>query len=564
MKYFFAIILITLSSVFYIKNDNTLKQINYSILSLSKELNLLTPIISELNSLISYKDDISKSKFNLKLRTLVKYYNNNYNYYGYEIIDALEFKNKIENSVNRVTESKTNSITLARKVKKDRDLILKLSLILVLLFLLTEIAIFRVFSRKVIKYLNKLEYKNYNFIVDRVKPFHLNNILEKIDDLRLKLNTIESAIDSTLLGHGITDTIDSLFNNDKFREYIRFDRIGFATIDDNWVKLKIVLSEDEDIKLQAGFSQLLETTSLMEMVKSKESRIINNLPEYLSLNPKSNSTNLIINEGYLSNLTTPILNHRGEVGGFLFFTSKNLNAFDKSDILKINTISNILSSTFSKNMLIDDLVTSITLGFVNLVEGRDPETSNHLIRMSTYSKIIAEKLASDNGSNFDESIKVGEIHSFSPLHDIGKVGIPDKILLKPGRLTEDEMTIMKDHSAIGSKVLNELQNKLSKYKFDFFLTARNITQNHHERWDGKGYPEGLSGNNIPIEARIVTVADVFDALTSKRVYKEAFSFEESIEMIKDGSGEAFDPIVVKAFLDSIDSIKEVYDELKEV
>ena len=182
-----------------------------------------------------------------------------------------------------------------------------------------------------------------------------------------------------------------------------------------------------------------------------------------------------------------------------------------------------------------------------LAESRDAETGDHLERIRCYVRIIAEEMAS--WGRYDDLMTgrfVEEIYLSSPLHDIGKVGIPDRILLKPGPLSDAEFAIMKTHSLIGGDALRDADYEAGQNSF--LAMGRDIAYYHHERWDGKGYPNGLKGNDIPFAARIVTLADVFDALTSKRPYKEAFSHERAREIILAGADKQFDPSVVEAFL----------------
>ncbi|NLE37400.1 MAG: response regulator [Pirellulaceae bacterium] len=182
-----------------------------------------------------------------------------------------------------------------------------------------------------------------------------------------------------------------------------------------------------------------------------------------------------------------------------------------------------------------------------LADSRDPETGDHLDRMRDYCRILAEELLREGvfGDQIDAQF-VEDIYRSSPLHDIGKVGIPDAILLKPGRLTPEEFNVMKTHTTIGARALREAAEQSS---YGGFLTmAEIIAKYHHERYNGRGYPEGLVGDTIPLAARIASVADVYDALTSARVYKPAFLPEKAEELISQQRGEQFDPRVVDAFL----------------
>ncbi|WP_462179789.1 response regulator [Pseudoalteromonas gelatinilytica] len=176
-------------------------------------------------------------------------------------------------------------------------------------------------------------------------------------------------------------------------------------------------------------------------------------------------------------------------------------------------------------------------------EYKDTDTGEHIARMSRYSKVLA--LAYGMSEYEAEQLKQA-----APMHDVGKIGIPDSVLLKPGRLNENEYEHMKQHALIGAKILENSTSPLLQL-------AHKLALEHHEKWDGTGYPYGLKGEEISIEGRIVTIADVFDALTSKRPYKKAWSVEEALELLKDEAGKHFDPQLVDLFIGQIDSIIEI-------
>ncbi len=176
-------------------------------------------------------------------------------------------------------------------------------------------------------------------------------------------------------------------------------------------------------------------------------------------------------------------------------------------------------------------------------EFRDSETGMHTIRVGHYSRYLAKAM----GMNDKEAESL--LYS-APMHDVGKIGIPDKILLKPGRLEGDEWEIMKQHTTIGERILNRSNNKLLNQ-------ASIIALNHHEKWDGSGYPRGLQGSDIHLYGRIVAIVDVFDALTMERPYKKAWSIESAIELINSESGKHFDPSLVELFIDNLTEIKKI-------
>jgi len=214
------------------------------------------------------------------------------------------------------------------------------------------------------------------------------------------------------------------------------------------------------------------------------------------------------------------------------------------------------------NLQIKDLV---IFAMAKLAESRDPETGQHLNRIRSFSKILTQALSqSGKSEKFPEKIDsqfVDNIYLTSPLHDIGKVGIPDSVLLKPGRLNEKEFSMMKNHSLIGYETLRDAFNMYPKASF--LKMSCEIALNHHERVDGSGYPNGLKKEDIPLSARIVALADVYDALVSVRVYKKAFTHDVAKSIIEQDSGKHFDPDIVDAFLRCETDFIKISDEFKE-
>ena len=196
----------------------------------------------------------------------------------------------------------------------------------------------------------------------------------------------------------------------------------------------------------------------------------------------------------------------------------------------------------------------------NLAETRDPETGGHILRTQRYLKALAEKLAQVPGYKeaLDERT-IDLLFKSAPLHDIGKVGVADSILLKPGKLTAEEFEEMKKHTVYGRNALRVAEEKLGNNSFMRY--ARQIAYSHHEKWDGTGYPRGLSGDDIPISGRIMAIADVYDALISKRVYKPPFSHAKAIAIIEKDSGSHFDPVMVMHFMTIAEDFRQIAIEL---
>ncbi|WP_455212602.1 response regulator [Kaarinaea lacus] len=191
-----------------------------------------------------------------------------------------------------------------------------------------------------------------------------------------------------------------------------------------------------------------------------------------------------------------------------------------------------------------------------LAESRDPETGEHLERMREYCKVLSQQLTKlPKYEIIIDNTFISDIYAASPLHDIGKVGIDDSVLLKAGKLTDQEWKVMKLHPVIGAETLREVDkqhpgNSLIRMGID-------IAASHHEKWDGSGYPYGLQGTEIPLVARILALGDVYDALTSKRCYKEAFSHDKSRQIVIESGGSHFDPEVVDAFIQTEDEFKRI-------
>ncbi|QSX32086.1 two-component system response regulator [Shewanella avicenniae] len=194
---------------------------------------------------------------------------------------------------------------------------------------------------------------------------------------------------------------------------------------------------------------------------------------------------------------------------------------------------------------------------VSLAETRDNETGSHICRTQHYIKCLAQQLRLNPlyQDEIDDTM-IDLLFKSAPLHDIGKIGISDTILLKKGKLTPEEFTIMKNHTTIGYVAIQKAEVVTGK-TMDFLKYAKEIAYYHHEHWDGNGYPKGLSGRDIPLSARLMAVADVYDALINRRVYKEAFTHQDAVNMIVDGKGTHFDPDIIDAFLDITDELWEI-------
>jgi len=209
--------------------------------------------------------------------------------------------------------------------------------------------------------------------------------------------------------------------------------------------------------------------------------------------------------------------------------------------------------------------TAIITAFCALAEARDNETGNHIRRTQNYVLALAEELRLH--PRFSESLDeetIRLIYKSAPLHDVGKVAVPDAILLKPGKLTPEEWEVMKRHCVAGRNAIITAAREMGEGGGEFFGFAAEIAYSHHERWDGTGYPCGLAGEDIPLSARLLAVADVYDALITKRVYKDAYPHEESIQIILAERGSHFDPDIIDAMVKIADKFNAIAHEFKDV
>jgi len=223
----------------------------------------------------------------------------------------------------------------------------------------------------------------------------------------------------------------------------------------------------------------------------------------------------------------------------------------------------LIEETRMRNHEIEELQDATMVALGALAESRDNETGNHIKRTQRYVNLLAEKLMEQGKyRDFLSRKKVDILFKTAALHDIGKVGIPDRILQKPGRLTQEEFEEMKKHTSLGKKAFESARFESTKTP-PFIVIAEEIIYAHHERWDGSGYPEDLKGDEIPLSARLMALADVYDALVSKRVYKPCYSSEKAYNIILEGKGKHFDPDIVDAFIELKDEFYAISREYKE-
>ena len=342
---------------------------------------------------------------------------------------------------------------------------------------------------------------------------------------------LDSIKQATSKGYIIDEILENLFHT--IHDNLRTDRVGIAFVDYN--RKKIIaehgILRDSDIVLGPGFEVDFKSTTLTTLLETKVPKITCDIHAELELRPNSPSLNKLVKENIRSNMIFPMILDNS-VFAFLFFSSRVVNNYEEKDLKIGQNIANELSVLLDKSFLTKTVFSKMTNAFAYLVDQKDNETGDHISRMVSYSVILAKGLFDHPNPHYKvDSCFIKDIENNASVHDIGKVAIPDDILKKPGKLTEDEWIIMRTHTSIGGDIFGDLKDSLRIFNRDFYKVAEDITRYHHEKWDGSGYPLGLVGQDIPLAARIVALGDVFDALTSKRVYKEAFSFEKPQKLL---------------------------------
>ncbi|VAW66769.1 Metal dependent phosphohydrolase, HD region [hydrothermal vent metagenome] len=329
-------------------------------------------------------------------------------------------------------------------------------------------------------------------------------------------------------------------------------RIAIAIYDAETGLIKTYLHSSGDENPLSNYQAYInDVPSLKSILEKGQPRIINN---FLTFEEGENEhTKRIGRSGYVASYTLPMFNE-GEFYGFIFFNSDKTDVFTEKVLQQIDVYAHMISLMVINEISSINKLSAAVKTTGSLTHIRDPETGSHLDRMSRYSRLIAAELA--DKYDLDDSY-IEHLFMFSPLHDIGKIGIPDNILLKPGRLDDNEKNIMQTHTSMGRDIIDELLKNFNMENLEYISMLRNIAEFHHESINGKGYPTGIKGSEIPVEARIVAVADVFDALVSERPYKEAWSNDRAFEMLKKLAGEMLDRDCVDALLNNIEEVEKI-------
>jgi HD-GYP domain-containing protein (c-di-GMP phosphodiesterase class II) len=298
------------------------------------------------------------------------------------------------------------------------------------------------------------------------------------------------------------------------------DRIGIALFDEATCRVKTFLASPVAENPLTNYQHpLADAESLAAAAIPGQARIVNDLQLFAA--GKNQHTLKIRDLGMHSSYTLPIF-ERDVLRGFVFLNSRQKDYFQQDILGQIPLFAHFLvQMVLNHQATLRTLVSALRITS-RMMHYKDPETSSHLERMANFSQLIAQELVAQQQIVLDDE-EIDHIYRFAPLHDIGKVGIPDDILQKPGRLDSNEWTVMKTHSGIGRAIVDQLIHDFGFSALPDIEILRHITELHHEKIDGSGYPHGFYGDQVPLAARIVSVSDIFDALTSERPYKEAWS-----------------------------------------
>jgi len=335
-------------------------------------------------------------------------------------------------------------------------------------------------------------------------------------------------------------------------------RIAIAIYDPETRVIKTFIHSSENESPLENYQILLDDAPSLKRILDKGlPRVVNNMLTFD--NGTKEHTKRIGRAGFASSYTMPMFRD-GHFLGFIFFNSFETDVFNEQTLNQIDICGHMISLMIIKELSVIQTLNAALRTTGKITHLRDPETGTHLDRMSRYSRLIASVIA-DKYDLKDDYIE--NIFMFAPLHDIGKIGIRDDILMKPGKLNREEMEVMKTHALKGRDMIDEILKNFGLDSIDYTNVLRNIAEFHHESVNGTGYPYGKNGQEIPLEARIVAVADVFDALTSKRSYKEAWTNETALEEIKKLAGKKLDQDCVKALVDNIEEIENIQRLFKE-
>jgi HD-GYP domain-containing protein (c-di-GMP phosphodiesterase class II) len=388
-------------------------------------------------------------------------------------------------------------------------------------------------------------------------------IARAFNSLSLQLSALFRLTERINRAGTLDETLRFIFA--EFRSLLPLDWVGMLALDESGERFVLQRRYTEGgTALNEGDLYRAADTRLERAFAENRPLHIPDLAQIAADEPEAEFAAALCADGRRSALFFPLAGE-GDWSAVLAFAVSEVNAYNRDHLELLGNIAGQVTHGFEKTVVTENLVVSAVTGFAKLAESRDSETGDHLIRMARYAALIAEEMNREGlytGKLPPEWVR--DIFRFAPMHDIGKVGVEDSILLKPGALDEAERREMERHPVIGGEVLRRCEEQMNAVGHTVFQMGIEIAECHHEKFDGSGYPQGLKGEAIPLSARIVAAADVFDALTSKRPYKEAWPVDKALLLFEREIGGHFDPRVVAAMQRTMPGILEVYRQLKHV
>jgi len=339
------------------------------------------------------------------------------------------------------------------------------------------------------------------------------------------------------------------------------DRISIALYDTQTQSLKtFIASPLEESPLKNYEAVLAADSALSKIGRDVTPRIVNDLRLYEDHD--TIHSHALVGHGFASSYTHPIYDER-TLAGFVFFNSFHNHYFRDRILEQVEVFVHLLAEMIMKELAATRALVAAMRTSVSMVQKHDLETGSHLERIARYARLIARALVRKGIEKLtDEQIE--QIALFSPLHDVGKIGIPDSILQKPARLNSDERQVMNTHTIMGRQVVDDLIDNFGFERLPYIDYLRHIAEFHHEAMDGSGYPHGLRGEEIALEARIIAVSDVFDALTTQRPYKEPWSNEHAFAMLQLLSIDKLDKHCVNALVENRHEVSVIQQQFADV
>jgi HD-GYP domain-containing protein (c-di-GMP phosphodiesterase class II) len=479
-------------------------------------------------------------------------------YILYNEDDLLKSATELTSAFRNMMEQKLNQITWLNRIS-------------IILSFLIAITIFIVVNKKVFKPMamtvdafQRVSLGELSHQVDVSDTTELGQLTSSFNRLTAKLNSLFGLTNRIYQATNLDEIIKFIYQ--EFNSLLPIECVAMLRMDVDKERMTLghIYSKNEQM-LREGDAVLISHPIIQEVLNKNKVISFDDLEEELKKHKGTEDLFAdFIRMGMHSMIVFP-LNICGDEHALLVFATHKKNAYYNSHKELLNNITAQVSNAFDRTIGMESLVVSAVEGLAKLAESRDPETGDHLVRMSLYSYILAQELY--DGGIYQAEYKSSyprHVYHFAPMHDIGKVGIEDSILLKPGKLTDEEWVEMRKHPTIGADVLRKCEDQVNQSGYSMFKIGIEIAEGHHEKYDGSGYPLQRKGEDIPLSARIVALADVFDALTSRRPYKEAWPVEKALKLIDEESGKHFDPQVVTAFKSALPKIMEVYDKHKHV